>query len=88
MANEVREALADVESSSITQDFVQEFKKDWKINLNHHNSWLDLKDAEIFLMCPRDELHHWWLGVFDHLVKAITERYCCVILIKLEIMSI
>jgi hypothetical protein len=76
LLSEIKEALQTADPTSMTKEERLKFKQDWKINLVTNNGWLDIPDIELFQMFPKDELHHWWLGLFgDHIIPAIIYRY-------------
>jgi hypothetical protein len=40
------------------------------------NAWRLIPFFELFMSCPKDELHQWYLGLFgDHIVPDILYRY-------------
>jgi hypothetical protein len=57
-------------------DHVTQAERRLKHELRPLNAWRLILFFELFLSCPKDELHQWYLGLFcDHIVPAILYRF-------------
>ena len=54
-----------------------------------HNAWMLVTDFDVLTLCPKDELHQWFIGLYgEHIIPAIVHRYTKVLqnldLVKLD----
>jgi hypothetical protein len=40
------------------------------------NAWMKVLQLNVLTSCPKDELHHWFIGLYgEHILPAIVYRY-------------
>jgi hypothetical protein len=82
MAQKARDDLLDIDGDPLQNCIgkVKDAERTMKMKLIPENAWMKVKNFELFMSCPKDELHQWFLGLYgEHIVPAALHRYLMIL---------